>query len=371
MRVAVAHEWLTNWAGSERVARQMVEVTQCDELVSSIVDPAFAQRYFAGPTVHGLWPSRLPGATTNWSRYALAMMAAWASVKIRADMLLVSSHFAAHGATLRFDGPSLVYYHTPARMVWRPDIELARLPRACRSAIEHLVLPSLRVWDRFIGRQPTMMLANSSAVARRIQQAYGRSATVLHPPVDVDSWLTVERKEPLHLLYFGRLVAYKKPWIAIEAARRAGVPLVVIGDGPERSRLKRNAPEGVNFLGHASDVVIRDAMANASGLIFPGEEDFGIAPIEALAAGVPVLAYAAGGALDYIEHGDNGLLVTDQGVDGFVDAIRSLRSLGGGEACRRSARKFGIGEFHRGLQSAINEVTNSGAATGTRNGRAL
>lgn len=104
MRVVVAHEWLTNWAGSERVAKQMVELTHCDELVSSVVDPVFFRQHLNGPRVRALWPSRLPGATTHWSRYAPAMLSAWASVKIRADLLLVSSHFAAHGATFRFDG---------------------------------------------------------------------------------------------------------------------------------------------------------------------------------------------------------------------------------------------------------------------------
>ena len=168
MRVAVAHEWLTNWAGSERVARELVTVGQAEQLVASVVDRSFTAEYFPDVDVRALWTSRLPNATTHWSRLALPMLAAWASTKVEADLLLVSSHFAAHGATVRFDGPSIVYYHTPARMLWRPDIELARLPERTRTAVEKGVLPALRAWDRRVAQHPTVLLGNSTAVVERI-----------------------------------------------------------------------------------------------------------------------------------------------------------------------------------------------------------
>ena len=128
--------------------------------------------------MRALWTSRPPTATTNWSRLALPMLAAWASAKIKADLLLVSSHFAAHGATVRFDAPSIVYYHTPARMLWHPDIELARLPERTRTVVEKGVLPALCRWDRWVAQHPTVMLGNSTAVVGRIANAYGRKAEV-------------------------------------------------------------------------------------------------------------------------------------------------------------------------------------------------
>jgi glycosyltransferase involved in cell wall biosynthesis len=357
VRIAVAHEWLTNWAGSERVAEQLVRTVGADELVVSVLDPAVAAEHLPGVPVRGLWPSRLPGAAQHWSRYALPMLAAWAGTTVRADALLVSSHFAAHAAALRFDGPSIVYYHTPARMVWRPDIELDRLPPAARALVRTAVLPPLRRWDRRVAAAPTVLLANSAAVAARVQNAYGRTARVLHPPVDVARWRTVERAEPKHLLWFGRLVAYKRPDLAVEAARRAGLPLVVVGDGPERARLEATAPAGVRFLGHAPEPVVRDALAHASALVFPGEEDFGIAPVEALAAGVPVVAYAAGGAPDYVADGRNGLLVRHQDADELAVAVKDAHGrMWDAAALRESAAPFTPEAFRSGLAAVLDET---------------
>jgi glycosyltransferase involved in cell wall biosynthesis len=360
MRITVAHEWLTNWAGSERVMAEMAQISGARSLVAGIVDPAFARRYFPDMDVTGLWPSRLPAAQTRWSRYGLPLMAAWAGVKVDADALLVSSHWAAHGATLRFDGPSIVYYHTPARMLWRPDMELDRLPRLARTAAGALALPPLRQWDRHVGQQPTVVLANSTAIADRISRAYRRSATVLYPPVDVQRWSTVERRDGRHLLHFGRLVAYKKPWVAVEAAHRVGRPLIVIGDGPERARLERDAPPGVTFLGHASESQVREALAHSSALLFPGEEDFGIVPIEALAAGVPVIAYDAGGARDYVRHGENGLLVPSQDAEAFADAVRQAERTDWDEkSLRRSAEGFSPEAFRSGFAQILESVLGS------------
>jgi glycosyltransferase involved in cell wall biosynthesis len=357
VRIAVAHEWLTNWAGSERVLREMVELTRTDTLVSCIVDNDLARTRFPGLDVRALWPTRLPNAQAHWSRYALPMMAAWSTARIDADALLVSSHFAAHAATRRFCGPSVVYYHTPARILWRPDMEIGRLPPPLRSTVQTLVLPMLRQWDREVAQAGTVLLANSTAVAHRIKRAYSRDARVLHPGVDISRWLRVPRKEPRHAVWFGRLVAYKRPDIAVEAARRSGVPLVVIGDGPERAALERDAPPHVRFLGHASEADIQAALAAASALVFSGEEDFGICPIECLAAGVPVLAYAAGGALDYVVHGENGLLVPAQDADAFALALREAAATDWDTgAIRRSALPFTPERFRHGLRDVLDRI---------------
>ncbi|HTC69534.1 MAG TPA: glycosyltransferase [Acidothermaceae bacterium] len=360
MRIALAHEWLTNWAGSERVAQQLAHVSCPTEFVTAVVDRELVAEYFPSVRVRSLWPSLLPGAGKHWARYALPMLAAWSTERIDADALVVSSHFAAHGATVRFDGPSIVYYHTPARLLWRPDLDLERLNPRLRAIVAAL-LPPLRWWDRHVASHPTVLLANSTAVARRISAAYGRTARVLHPPVDVSRWSGVERREPRHLLMLGRLVAYKQTAIGIEAARRSGLPLVIIGDGPERARLEADAPTNVRFIGHASHDVIRDAMAHAHALIFPGEEDFGIAAVEALAAGVPVVAYAAGGALDYVTDDVNGLHVASQDPDEFALAAKEAVSRSWDtEVIRRTASLYDIAAFRSGFAEVLS------ATLGTR-----
>jgi glycosyltransferase involved in cell wall biosynthesis len=328
----------------------MVLLAGADPLVSCIVEEDLARAKFPGVRLQALWPSRLPGAQLHWSRYAVPMLAAWATTKIQADALLVSSHFAAHAATRRFDGPSVVYYHTPARILWHPELELGRLPVQARAAFVHTVLPSLRRWDHKMAQSATTLVANSTAVAKRISRAYGREARVLHPPVDVARWSTVPREEPRHAVWFGRLVTYKRPEVAIEAARRSGVPLVMIGDGPERAALERGAPDNVTFLGHAPDARIREVLSHASALIVPGEEDFGICPIECLAAGVPVIAHAAGGALDYIVHGENGLLISNQDPQAYAEALRAAQAHEWDVASLRAgAARFAPERFREGL----------------------
>jgi glycosyltransferase involved in cell wall biosynthesis len=357
LRIAVAHEWLTNWAGSERVMEQLVAVTGAETLVSCVVEDGLARSKFPDLAVRALWPTHLPGAQDKWARYALPMIAAWATTRIDADALLVSSHFAAHAATRRFRGPSIVYYHTPARILWRPDLELGRVPYPLRSIVQALVLPALRRWDRAMAQGATILLANSTAVARRVSRAYGREARVLHPPVDVARWSAVQRAQPMHAVWFGRLVSYKRPDVAVEAARRSGVPLVVIGDGPERTALERTAPPHVTFLGHAPESRIREVLAHASALVVPGEEDFGICPIECLAAGVPVLAFASGGVLDYVRHDVNGLLLDSQDPDTFARAMREASCrVWDVDRVRRSAGRFAAERFREGLRDILDDV---------------
>lgn len=361
-RISVAHDWFTNWAGAEEVAQQLVAIAAPQELVSSVVEPGLVRERFGDLPVRALWPSALPGAATHWPRYAPAMMAAWSRARIDADALLVSSHFAAHGATVQFDGPSIVYYHTPARILWRTEIELGRLPPALRSTVRRTVLPSLRSWDRWVAQHPTVVLANSGVVARRIESAYGRRARVVHPPVAVDEWSTVPRHggRGEHLLWLGRLVPYKRADLAIAAARRAGLPLVIAGDGPERARLERLAGPDVTFLGRAPRETVRAAMADARALIFPGEEDFGIAPVEALAAGVPVVAPAMGGALDYLRDGENAVLTRTQGVDDLAAALRRAWTHDWDEAAvRRSALPFSTGRFHAEMNAVLDAVVGA------------
>ena len=360
LRISVAHDWFTNWAGAEEVAQQLVAVADPRELVSSVVAPELMRERFGDLPVRALWPSGLPGAKTHWPRYAPAMMAAWSRARIDADALVVSSHFAAHAATVHFDGPSIVYYHTPARILWRTEIELGRIPRPLRPTVRSTVLPSLRRWDRSVAQHPTLLLANSHVVAQRIETAYGRRARVVHPPVAVHEWSTVPHDPPgegTHLLWLGRLVPYKRPDLAIEAARRAGLPLVIAGDGPERARLERMAGPDVTFLGRAPRATVRAAMAGARALVFPGEEDFGIAPVEALAAGVPVVAPALGGALDYLREGDNAVLTPGQDPDDLAAALHRAWSRDWDTAAvRRSAEPFSTARFHAEMNAVLDAV---------------
>jgi glycosyltransferase involved in cell wall biosynthesis len=165
------------------------------------------------------------------------------------------------------------------------------------------------------------------------------------------------RTRPEHFLWFGRMVAYKRPDVAVDAARISGMPLVMIGDGPERKRLEATAPPNVRFLGHADEAVVRRALAAAHALVFPGEEDFGIAPVEALTSGVPVIAYDAGGSRDFVVHGVNGSMVSEQEPAAFAQAMKEIcTSPPAEDEVRRGVDRFGVDSFRSRLRDIIRQT---------------
>lgn len=354
--VVVAHDWLTNWAGAEQALRELVKVSVASDVVTAIADPIFAKELLPEQNVRTLWPNRLPHAQTAWQRYAPALMGAWATCRIEADVLIASSHFAAHAATVRFNGPSIAYYYTPARLLWRPDLELTRLPRNARS-LAMAALPALRAYDRWVAQHPTVVLAISHSIARRIKDAYGRDARVVHPPVDTERWSTVERKEPRHVLWFGRLVSYKQPQLALEAARAAGLPIVFVGEGPERPRLEALGYDRATFLGRADESTVRAALAEAIALIHPGEEDFGMTAVEAQAASVPVVALDAGGARETVIDGSTGFLVRNGDAWDFGRSLRQAESrTWDATELRANAKRYGVHAFRARMAAVLVET---------------
>ena len=270
----------------------------------------------------------------------------------KADLLVSSSHFAAKAAGAHFDGPHLSYCYSPMRYAWRPDLEDDRLggPSA---VVGRAARPALRAWDRWSARQADTMIAISRSISDRIHDAYGINAPVIHPPVDVDRFATVIRSDqPSHYLCFGRLVGYKRMDLAVQACTKAGLPLVVAGDGPELPRLRAMAGPSVRFEQNVTDSRYLELLSDSIALLFPGEEDFGIVPVEAMAAGVPVVAFGRGGALDTVIDGVTGVLFADQTPESLMDAVH--RSSGfhvNADKLRAHSCTFSPGEFYEAFRS--------------------
>ncbi|MPY93061.1 MAG: glycosyltransferase [Acidimicrobiia bacterium] len=344
----IAHEWFTVIGGSDKTFLALAELFPEAELVTAVADPEALERHLPGRAVTRLVTDRLPGARHHWRRLAPAVMAAWAAYRPEADLLVTSSHFAATAAGWRFGGRHVAYCHTPLRLAWRPDLEHGRLPGISEAVTSRAIAPLLRTWDRAASRSVDEFVANSTAVADRIARAYGREATVIHPPVDIEPFLRAERTPGDHLLAFGRLVPYKRFDLAVSAAARLGLPLVVAGDGPEADRLRAAAGPGVTFLGRVSDEEYIALLAGARALLFAGEEDFGLVPVEALAAGCPVVAYAAGGALDTVRPGLTGELFDEQTPGSLASAVeRCLDRAWDPEALRHAALPYCTARFLR------------------------
>ncbi|MGP1273351.1 MAG: glycosyltransferase [Phycisphaerales bacterium] len=270
--------------------------------------------------------------------------------------LLISSHSAAIKA-LRPPGgvPHLCYCHTPARYIWSQTDQygLASLPLAA-------VRPFYKLWDRATAKRVTHFIANSSHTQAEIRRCYGRKSDIIHPPVRT-GYFTPDARTPRGegWLAVGALVPYKRFDLAIEAANRAQHPLTIVGDGPERDRLRRRAGPTVSFVHDATDAQLREHYRRARLLIYPQQEDFGISAPEALACGTPVVAFDAGGARDTVTDGVTGALFPEQTVEALLVAIRrcpSNRAL----VCREHAERFAPERFESAILIAARALFRSG-----------
>lgn len=355
-RVAVVHERFTDYAGSERVVDQLLQIWPGADLFAPIVDPAALPASAVG---HRVRDSALRRVYRGGGRYAHLLPAlplAMRSFDLRGYDLVVTSHHAfAHRVRPPAGTPVLSYTHSPARWMWEPEMLSGEGGRLGELGLSAFALTQRRA-DRAAAARVTSIVANSSAVAERVRTWWGRTAQVVHPPVDVTSYTpdACVLREDFFLLA-GRLVPYKRPEVAAAAARQAGVRLVVAGDGRARSAVLAAGGRSVEVLGRVSDAVLRDLYRRCRALVLPGEEDFGIVPVEAQACGAPVIALRAGGALDSVIEGVTGRLYLPNAdpVGALADALRSFRPQDHDPAViRRHAEGFAPERFRERFSAA-------------------
>ncbi len=354
LRVAIAHEWLVAYAGSERCVVEMLKTFPGAELLTTILAPERVP-----PELRRARPSLLqhvPGATTRHEWLVPLMPLAW---RVRPelrdlDLVISSSHACAKAVRVAGGTPHLCYCHTPMRYAWDFEAERGRFPRMLRPLVRQ-GMRWFRRWDRRTAACVTRFVANSSAVAARIERAFGRRAEVIHPPVRTD-WFTPGGERADAFLHVGRLVDYKRPDLVVEAF--AGLPdrLIVVGDGPMRKRLESRATSNVSFLRRVDDDRLRDLYRSARAFVYPAEEDFGIVMAEAQACGTPVIGLAAGGALDIVEPGRTGWLLATQSLAELRAAVRrATREPLDHAAIAERAQRFSSARFRRELRAAALE----------------
>jgi glycosyltransferase involved in cell wall biosynthesis len=325
LRVVIVHERFTEMGGSERVVGQFRRIWPRAEVYVSVLDPrAFPADLVADVRTTGL--QRLYRGGQRYAHLLPLLPAAMAQLDLGHPDVVVTSHHAFSNRVRPPVGvPVVAYVHTPARWMWEPAMVSheggGRLGRAALSAFARSQRPA----DRAAAGRTALVVANSNHVARRIRRCWGLDATVLHPPIDTAFFTppAEDRREDFFLLA-GRLVPYKRPELAVAAARRAGLRLVVAGGGRSLPAVRAMAGPGTEVLGPVSDETLRDLYRRCRALIFPGEEDFGMVPVEAQACGSPVVACAAGGALESVVDGTTGALYRHDGVDALTDALSSF-----------------------------------------------
>ena len=370
MKVAIVHDWLTGMRGGEKVLEVLCERYPRAELFTLLHVRGSVSAAIERLPIHTSALQRLPGVRHYYRECLPLFPALIEQFDLEPfDLVLSSSHCVAKGAIVRPGTLHLCYCHTPMRYAWDQfDAYFgpARVGEAA-SAFLRPVLAALARWDRGTSGRVHRYLTNSQHVAGRIRRYYNREATVVYPPVDTDffhpdSAHGASGSDAPYALVVSALVPYKRIDVAIEACRLAGVPLKIVGIGPERARLEHGAAADgtrgtVQFLGRLSNEAVRESYQRAAVVLLTGEEDFGIVPLEAQACGRPVVALGRGGAVETVLPGETGLLVDEPAADAFADAIaQAMRRRFDPAGIRRHAERFSRVRFGDQIDACVAET---------------
>lgn len=331
MKTALVHDYLAQAGGAERVAAAFHVLFPDAPLYTSVYDRDATLPGFAEMDIRTSFLQRWPFSSRRFHKLALPYYpAAFERFDFTGyDLVLSSSSSFAKGIITPPETCHVCYCHTPSRFVWRQQEYLSqnRSARAASSLLSAYV-NSLRSWDVESAQRVDYFVANSYNVARRIRKFYHRDvAAVIYPPVETTKFQPAGPAEiGDHFLVVSRLLGYKRLDLAVEACTRRNLPLRVVGIGPDLARLKRLAGPTIQFLGRLPDEQVAREMARCKALIFPGEEDFGITPVECMASGRPVIAYGAGGALETVVDQETGLFFPEQTMDALVHALEEIDS---------------------------------------------
>lgn len=369
MSVALVHDWLTGMRGGEKVLECL-----CDLFPDADIFTLLHVRGSVSPTIerHRITTSfiqRLPMAERVYRRYLPLFPRAIERLDLAGHELVVSSsHCAAKAAVAPPGIRHLCYCHSPMRYAWDQFDAYFGPAQVGALASRFVYRPMLRRlahWDAATARRVDRFVANSQHVAGRIRRYYNRAATIVYPPVDTVFYHPAAVTPNRHFLIVSALVPYKRIDLAIAACERVGAPLRIAGDGPERTRLERAAGAQVEFLGRLTDEELRDEYRRAAAVLMPGEEDFGIVPVEAQACGTPVVALARGGALETVRNEDTGVLFADTTVEAMAGALERAGRLTFDRArIRAHAERFSRDRHLAGMRDVIEDTRR--APHGTR-----
>jgi glycosyltransferase involved in cell wall biosynthesis len=362
MRVALVHDWLTGMRGGEKALEQIAALFPGADLFTLVHVPGSVSPALEAHPIHTAFIQRLPFVARAYRHYLPLFPAAIERLDLTGFDLVVScSHCVAKSVIVPAGARHLCYCLTPMRYAWDQfDAYFGpqRVGRVASAALKP-VMNRLARWDRETAHRPNRYLAISQYVARRISLYYNRQSAIVYPPVDTEAFTPGGPDRRGALVIVSALVPYKRLELAIAAAHAAELPLDIIGDGPERAHLEAlaAAAPGVRLLGRLDDDAVRDHYRTATAVLLPGEEDFGLVPVEAQACGRPVVALGRGGATETVIDGETGVLVSDDSVTSWAAALRRAAAMSwDGRRIRANAERFGEARFRAEFQTAVDEV---------------
>ena len=366
LRVAIVHDWLTVYAGAERVLEQMLLCYPQADLYSTVDFVPQAERAFlGGKKVNTSFIQNLPFAKTKYRAYLPLMPLAVEQFDLSAyDLVISSSHAVAKGVITGPDQCHVCMCYSPIRYAWdlqHQYLQESGLSKGLKGWLAKYLLHKIRIWDLRTANGVDQFIAISQFIARRIDKVYRRDSVVIYPPVSLESFTIGEQKGDFYFTA-SRLVPYKKVDLIVRSfAKMLDKQLIVIGDGPDFEKIKAIATPNVTLLGYQPFEVLLSHLRQAKAFIFAAEEDFGIAPLEAQACGTPVIAFGKGGALETIlgkksDLAQSGLFFPEQTSDAIIDAVSRFESLSApilAANCRQNALRFSKERFRTQLTELI------------------
>jgi glycosyltransferase involved in cell wall biosynthesis len=365
LRVVLIHDWLTGMRGGEKVLESLCRRWPDAPLYTLLHKRGSCSQAIENRPIVTSFLNRLPGIQ-RYYRYTLPLMP-WAAKwhLPECDLVFSSSHCVAKGVPVPAGAVHLCYCHTPMRYAWHMQDSYFhdRGWGGPKRWLAGKILARLREWDRRTAAGVTHFIANSQVVRQRICDCYGRDAVVIHPPADTNFYCPADLPREDFYLILSAFAPYKRLDLAIEACRKLARKLVVIGSGQDEKKLRRLADGNVQFLGWQPDEVLRDHLRRCTALLFPGEEDFGIVPVEAQACGTPVIAYGRGGATETVipwprSHA-TGIWFEEQTVDCLASAMQqfeAVRDAFDPEVLRAHALRFRLERFEEELFGFVQSV---------------
>ncbi|MBL7155217.1 MAG: glycosyltransferase [Candidatus Portnoybacteria bacterium] len=361
MKIALVHDYLIRFGGGERVFLNLQKIFPQAEIYTLLYDKEKMEKYFPNTKIHTSFLQNFPLSQRHHRILAPLMPAAVESLDLRDfDLVISSSSAFIKGLVLRPKVIHICYCHNPARFLWDYASEYNGGPSFLRKILSHY----LRLWDRAAANRVDYFIANSKTTAQRIKKYYHREAKVIYPAIEtVPQGLSLpSNRNSDYFLIVSQLTPYKRIDLAIDAFNKLELPLVIIGQGRQRKRLQKMARSNIKFLGWQPDQVVRQYLQNCLAFIFPGEDDFGIAPVEAMSFGKPVLAYRKGGAMETVLEGITGEFFDDPATESLADGIRRLKMNLNNYSplvIKKRAEKFSSERFEREIKEFVIEVVEN------------
>ncbi len=360
IRVALACDWLTGIGGAERVLLELHHLYPEAPIYTSQYDPKGID-WFKNADVRTGWLQHIPSSLKKFLPILRAIYFSQLNLN-NYDLVISASGAEAKGIKTSKNTTHISYIHSPTHYYWSRYDEYIKDPGfgafdwLARIGLKIFVGP-MRNWDKKAAQRPDYLIANSTHTKAMIKKYYDRDSTVIFPPVDIERFKNDNTQKREGLVIAGRQTPYKKVDLAVEVCTKLNIPLTVIGNGPDNKKIKAMAGKNITFVNQLNDKEIIKYFSNSKGFIFPGLDDFGIVAVEALSAGTPVIAYKAGGALDYIEENKNGIFFNEQTVKSLSETLNKFSNMQfDNDKVRTSAQNYGSKNFKDSISNFIKSL---------------